>query len=369
MKEIKNRIDLKWAHPEVTDDNIFVTTPVNPIYDNLEQTPAEELEKMQYEQFGPPMMKILDKIGGDSWNTWKETGEWNTYYTENGCPEEPDAPKVRILTRVPKDIKDGEKLPVIFAASGGGMCVGGTPEGILQDYCRIITNTDLRVIFVSYQYRLGPVHKYPKSINDSHAAYIWMIEHSEELHINTDKIIITGESTGGHISLSLPFRLKKYNYHGKMPRGIIVITPVMDDIAFTDSFTYSFEKENGDTIGWDRAMVMKSMKMWLGDRYGDPSLPPEAVPNRVTLEDLENYPPVWFCSLNEFEPSRDSAYKFAILLHEAGVYCDFHVWGGTTHLSSHVENNRYAKRLYHVICDSFIDAVEYDFRRPWLKEA
>ena len=183
-----------------------------------------------------------------------------------------------------------------------------------------------------------------------------------------NRIVIAGGSTGGQMALCLTFRLKGARYYGQMPRGIVAMEPVMDDVSANDSFRISFEDAEGNLNGWDVHGCRTGFKLWLGERYGDPSLPPEAVPNRATLEDVRGFPPVWMPSCAELDPSRDSAYQFAQLLHKAEIFCDFHEWGGCSHLLSGGPGEEpLARRIRATIEGALSDAVTYDFRRTWLE--
>lgn len=360
----KNVLDTKWAHPEVLADGTYtVLHDLNAVKENVNKTIAEQ------DALREPWRKpLFDNFIENCDPREKDEVEWSEVYTEHGCPLEPEA-KVRMLMRRPKDIGKEEKLPVVIYYHGGGLYCG-TPETALDVVSRLMLESGVRAVVVLPEYRLAPAYEYPAAINDCHAAYLWLVEHAEEMQLDTDKFIIMGGSTGGHMTLSTAFRLKDYGYHGVMPRGLISCIPVMDDVAFTDSFRLSFEDEEGNIMGWDVHGPRTGFRLWLGERYGDPSLPPEAVPNRATAEDVKGLPPVWFPCCAELDTGRDSVYRFAQLLHAEGIFCDFHVWGACSHLLMGFDSYEepLIKRVWSVIEASLKDAVNYDFRRPWLNE-
>lgn len=364
----KMRTDNRWGHPEAVEQGTYNYPGSNifSIYSGLEEKTEEELKSAR-EAYRKPLLDITMENLPVEWNNG---GEWKTYYTEHGCPEEADAPPVRLMVRVPNSLKKDELIPVMFCCSGGGLGSAGTPELSIEYSSRLAIMIGKPIVIVTFEYRLAPI-QYPAAINDLHAAYIWMLEHAEELKIDTDKIVIWGGSTGGHLALSGAFRLKRYDWCGApMPRGVIAYTPVMDDVAYTDSFSYSFSDESGGT-SWDSLGAQMNFRMWLGDRFGDPELPPEAVPNRATAEDIKGYPPVWFPICSEIDASRDSTYKFAQLLHQAGIFCDIHVWGGGSHQLMTIRGAEYGDlgtRVWDVFAGSVRDAITYDFRRTWLLE-
>lgn len=361
----RNVMDKKWAHPEIAEAGYLIPDHDEVCgYNYLKNASYEEREAFQ-DRYRGDMRKMFDATCPKE---EFEQAEWTEYFTEHGCPEE-EASKNRILVRMPKDIKKREKLPVIYFIPGGGLICGGTPEAGMSLPTTIIHHGKIRAVVVLPEYRLAPNHPYPAAINDCHAGYLWMLEHKEELHIDDDKIIISGGSTGGHLCLSLAFRLKNYHYHGKMPRGVMPLIPVLDDgSADMASNRMTFTSEDGKENCWDAYTARKSFKWWLGDKYGDPTLPPEAIPSRAKVEDMMGYPPVWFVESAELDSSRDFIYQFATRLGEAGVFCETHVWGACSHASLAGYDGSLLERVNTVASGAFKDAMEYDFRRQWLNE-
>lgn len=366
----KNRRDFKWAHPGTLSEWCYSMENMDATCKVIENMSEEEVDEKRYKEMGPALLDVFAQTEGETWAKWRSETTMKEYYTEHGCPEEPDAPPVRMLVVTPNDVKEGERLPVLFTIDGGGFTFNGMPEVSISGWYKIGLNCNMRHVMVSLQYRLAPHSKYPKAVNDCHAAYLWMLENADKLSIDVDRIVIGGGSAGAQLTLCLGFRLKKYQYYGHMPRGLVANTPAIDDVAYTDSFRYSYEDENGSHWGWDYFMGIDSARKWLGDRFGDPTLPPEAVPSRATLEDVKGFPPVWFPSAAENDLSRDSVCRFASLLHQAGVFCDLHVWGGTSHLAlvgnPNGADGEIFARMWDVTYGAVRDALEFDFRRTWL---
>lgn len=354
MKERRiNVVDPKWAHPEISDVGLWANpafvVPAQTTYSEAPGMTAEQQEKDQSENAGASLIQSILPAKSAKWQEWYYGGEWKEYYTEHGCPEEPDAKPVKILVRIPKDIGPKEKLPVHIHVAGGAYCSMGTAESGIVTGADFMTGCPTRFIFISYTYRLAPSHPWPAAINDGHAAYMWVLEHAAEIHANKNKIVFSGVSTGGHMSLCLGFRLKKYNYHGYMPRGIIALVPVMDDISYKHSCCYTFRDENDIPTNWDSDLNRWAMRLWLGGLYGEPGLKPEAIPARASLEDVKGYPPVWLPACAEFDPGRDADYRLASLLHQAGVFCDIHVWGGISHTGCGFSEAELSKRIWNII--------------------
>lgn len=358
-----NIYDTKWAHPEELLDNTY-SIPHN--FDAIKAqvgSAPETWNEVNVAWRKPLFDNFMETCDARE----KELADWSELYTEHGCPLEPDT-KTRILLRKPKSRKSKKKLPGILFLHGGGL-MGGTPECMLMMVSKLLLETGLECVTILPEYRTAPFYPYPAAVNDCHSAYLWLNEHAEELGVDTDRLLIMGGSSGGHMTLSTGFRLKDFAYHGHMPRGLISIVPVMEDVSYTHSGRISQADPEGNLQGWDWHGRNLGFQLWLGEHFGDPTLPPEAVPARAMEEDVKGLPPVWFPACAELDTGRDATYRFAQLLHEAGIFCDVHVWGGCSHLLTGGEGEQeLSKRIWAVIEGAVMDALKYDFRRPWLND-
>ncbi len=359
-----NRSDIKWAHPEAAEEGWYTVT-----MGDIKETAKLSREELlaENEPIGELMCATLKESEEEAY----QNVEWKEYYTEGGCVEEPDAKPVRVLVGIPKDIKEGEKLPLYFNFNAGILCFARSYAEMCLSLARPMMYSAIkRFIHISYDCsRCTPEYQYPASTNDAHAAYQWVLDHAEELHIDTDKIVWSGVSSSAHTALCMAFRMKRYNWgNAPMPRGLVLMVPVLDDLAFNQSQQFHITNDDGSKAGWDGEQNRFSLKLWLGDRFGEPSLLPEAVPGRATLEDVKGLPPIWIPVEAEFDPGRDTAYRLVSLLHEAGVFCDLHVWGGNTHHITSACETDFGKRVRQIIVGAYRDAVTFDFRRPWLEK-
>lgn len=272
-------------------------------------------------------------------------------YDVPGCPEEPDV-TAHVIVYTPKSLKRA-KNPVIFAIEGGGLMQNGKTfldgQAIKHD-CVVVT----------CDYRTALYGGYPATINDLHAAFAWMIEHADELRIDPDDVVLYGESSGGHLALALPFRLRRYGI--KNLRGTVAIYPVTDDRT-----TYRSSRL-WPAGGWNCNVVAGSNKTWLGELYNSPHLAPEAFANRATVEECRGYPPC-FIHTAEFDPDVDANREFSGKLLAAGAYCEYHEWGGVQHGSFDSNPEApYTKRYLSIVDGNVADCLTYDLRRPWLDE-
>ena len=341
-----DRNDLKWAHPGLKD---YYYVDGRHTVDKF-TNPAKTLEECRAKR--DKMYRDIEAGRPAVEEQWAELGETKTY-TIPGCPEEPEA-EVRVDVRFPKKLR--RKNPVIFYIAGGAFLLGTPWLGPVEEYA-----ATFNAVVVAPWYRTGLDAKYPAAVNDLHAAYQWMVENAEELKINPDKVVLTGLSAGAALSLSLAFRLKRYGYK---PRGAVAVDPICDERANYLSHTYI-----NDAL--DSRQIHQFMMEYLGEEnFGSNALGPEAMAGRATVEDCEGLCPIVIHGA-ENDVDRDASAAFVQKLYAAGVYTEYHVWGGCCHatlFNSSKEDNPFRERFEAVVNGNIADLLKYDMRRAWLTE-
>ena len=348
MELVDDRSDPKWAHPDLQSfwqpGGLFdLTDPI--LEPGLSAADRQALRSRiddMFNEMSPPDPELDALVE-------------KTEYWAPGCEEEPDAPPVRTVVVTPKDRNVGEVFPVVFLIYGGGL-TSGSPEMMMPQIkatCR-----DQRAVVVCGQYRLAPDSKYPAAINDLHAAYKFVVENAEQLGVDPDRVVVTGSSSGGHLSLALAFRLKRFGYK---PRGVVALMPMLDDRAISVS-----SRIRGD-FAWDAVREHQGWLAWLGpENVASAFIGPEAVPGHATVEDCKGLAPI-FVHAMESDPGADDALRFVSLCRAAKVYTELHSWGGTNHLSLYVASGVPKADLYNSMVHANIkDALTNDLRREWL---
>ena len=88
--------------------------------------------------------------------------------------------------------------PVLIYIHGGGWR-GGSKEG---NVLRLLPWLEKGWAVVNVQYRLAAVSLAPAAVEDCLCALRWVIGNAEDYNIDTSRIVVTGNSAGGHLALT-----------------------------------------------------------------------------------------------------------------------------------------------------------------------
>ncbi len=89
-------------------------------------------------------------------------------------------------------------LPVLVFIHGGGW-TGGTKEAVLN---KLLPYLEQGWNVVNVEYRLARVSLAPAAVEDCLCALKWVGVHAAEHHIDPNRIVVSGDSAGGHLSLT-----------------------------------------------------------------------------------------------------------------------------------------------------------------------
>ncbi|CDM64870.1 alpha/beta hydrolase [Pyrinomonas methylaliphatogenes] len=111
-----------------------------------------------------------------------------TYITANNYEAKLDVYRPRDLT---------QPNPVVIFIHGGGW-VAGTKEGSALE---LLPYLMMGFSVVNVEYRLARVSLAPAAVEDCRCALQWVIRNAERYKFDTNKIVVTGMSAGGHLAL------------------------------------------------------------------------------------------------------------------------------------------------------------------------
>ncbi|MCR9213532.1 MAG: alpha/beta hydrolase [Proteobacteria bacterium] len=194
--------------------------------------------------------------------------------------------------------------PVLIYFHGGGYIRGSLDSHDVL--CRKLAAYGSFAVF-SVDYRLAPENRFPAAVEDASAALNFMAEEGGSLGLDTSRIAIGGDSSGGCLA-AVAAQLAKQNGTA-LPAFQLLLYPTMDahltaesHKLFADGFFLSHER-----IQAYRDMYLNSAQE-RDDYRASPLLNP----------DLAGLPPALIITAG-FDPLRDEAESYGSLLQKAGV--------------------------------------------------
>jgi len=87
-------------------------------------------------------------------------------------------------------------FPVCILVHGGSFVTGDKQKQV-KPLFEPLNNAGYA--WVSINYRLAPLHKYPGSVEDVETSIRWVKQHASEYHFDPNRIVLIGESAGGYL--------------------------------------------------------------------------------------------------------------------------------------------------------------------------
>ncbi len=209
---------------------------------------------------------------------------------------------------------------------GGGMAILEAAGPGYQRWRDELASRGLVVVGVEFRNaagKLGP-HPFPAGLNDCSSGLAWFHENRDRLGV--DKIVVSGESGGGNLTLATTLKAKA---DGNLDRiaGVYAQCPYISNLYGTgDPNLVSLEENAGYFLGGDTMAVLA--RTYSPDGSDDTN--PLAWPYHATVEDLTRLPP-HVVSVNELDPLRDEGLAYYRKLLAAGVSAVGRTVHGTCH--------------------------------------
>ena len=164
-----------------------------------------------------------------------------------------------------------------------------------------------------YDYRLAPEHPFPAAIEDTLAAYRWLLQQG----VLPSNILIIGESAGGGLCLASLLAIRDAGL--PLPAAGIALSPWTDLKCSGESYRSNARRDISTLGSWE---VWSSY--YAGDTDpGHPYISP-------LYGDLAGLPPI-LIEVGDHEILLDDSLLFTSRAKEAGVEVDLHVWKGMVH--------------------------------------
>lgn len=218
-----------------------------------------------------------------------------------------------------------KNLPAVLHLHGGGMALLTAADPNYVHWRQTLAAKGLVVIGVEFR-NIGGIqgnHPFPAGLNDCYAALKWINNQKKALGIS--RVIISGESGGGNLSLATTLKAKKDNAL-ELIDGVFAQCPyISNQYAEPAKSTLPSLVENDKyLINLEAMSVMASM-------YDGPSSKnPLAWPYYANPNDLKGLPP-HIIYVNELDPLRDEGIAYHKKLEEVKVSSVLTTLKGTVH--------------------------------------
>ena len=208
---------------------------------------------------------------------------------------------IRIYT--PRELKPGEKLPVLLWFHGGGFVIGSLDTH--DSACRMLANK-AECLVVSVDYRLAPEHKFPAGVEDCQAAMKWTALHAVEFGGDASCMAVGGDSAGGNLAAVMAI-LARDAAHPKLVFQLLIY-PCVAPEPETESH-HKFKEGyilSRNSITWFYKQYLRSGKDVNDFRFAP-----------LMHDDLSALPPALIIVAG-YDPLRDEGIDYAKKLIEAG---------------------------------------------------
>lgn len=215
--------------------------------------------------------------------------------------------KKKIKVLIYENKNNTKQLPCMYFIHGGGFVFNSAPHHFKQ-VRKFVKELNIKAILVNY--RLAPKNKFPIPLLDCFNVYKWILS-NKELNIDTNKIIIAGDSAGGNLSTSLCLMANDLNI--KAPLAQMLFYPVLDKHMNTKSY-----KKYQDTPLCNSKDMEKYFNMYVKDlKIDNHYLSP------IDAKSFKNMP-ITYIEVAEFDCLHDEGILYANKLEKENVKVELH---------------------------------------------
>ena len=217
----------------------------------------------------------------------------------------------------------GTPAPALLWMHGGGFVMGTVEdtESVIPGY-ELAARAGAVVVSVGYRLAVDGV-RYPAPLDDTLAAWRWLVEHTDDLGIDPARLFIGGASVGANLATGASVRLRDAG--DPLPRGMLLAYPLEHfPTPPTDPGLLAELEQVPSMLRFPEQYQLGIVHNYLG-RIDD--LPADVVPGNFPVDGL---PEAWIAP-SEYDDLRPSGELFAKQLEEAGIPAHLEVARGMVH--------------------------------------
>ena len=211
--------------------------------------------------------------------------------------------------------------PIVLYIHGGGFIAGN-----LDEYDMTVRKLAKMTgaMYVSAGYRLASEHPYPAAVNDTYAAWKWLLANVSVLNGDPARMYIMGSSAGGNLATVVT--LKCRDEGTRMPDGQMLFYPptTFREIEFPSRSYFTSDDEKSYLLTEEFIRRSKTAYMGTYKNETDPYLSPLDA-------SLDNTLPPALIQTAQCDPLRDEAKLYAEKLRRNGVYTRYIEYEGMIH--------------------------------------
>ncbi len=207
--------------------------------------------------------------------------------------------------------------PAVLYFHGGGHVLGNldTHDVIARNLC-----AGSEAVVVSVDYRMGPEHRFPAAVDDSWAAYRWLVANAADLGVDPARIAVCGDSAGGNLAAVVALQARDAGDTAIRMQALIY--PVADYGLVGDSYT---------RYATGHGVLTAAAMEWFRRYYlAAPSDADDWRASPIKAASLSGLPATVIVTA-ECDVLRDDGVRLAQALRDAGVAVDYKEFAGMIH--------------------------------------
>lgn len=242
-------------------------------------------------------------------------------------------PEVREVHRVRIPVDGGEidlkvyrpfgpgPHPLHLFLHGGAWMLGSIDHAHIDITCRERC-IGAECVVVSVDYRKSPEHKFPAALHDCAAALDWAVERSADFGIDSARISLGGQSSGGNLSAALALKLRD---EGGPPIALQLLeVPALD---------LTLGRPSHQEYGSGYVLDLRDLEIAHEGYLNSAAERTEPYASPLLAPDLSGLPPAHIMTA-EYDPLRDDGAAYVERLIAAGVPAVLSMQAGHVHISS-----------------------------------
>jgi acetyl esterase/lipase len=208
----------------------------------------------------------------------------------------------------------------------GGAFIAGSPLSHRNITNRFSELTGAAVLAIDY--RLMPEHRRLDSVEDCRTAYRWILENGPDGEQAPDHLVVSGDSAGGNLSLSLAAWVRDRGL--RAPDAVVGLSPLTDSTLSAPSIEANTESDK--MLGPLFSAMLRIpvfIRRWIFVLQN--RLHPANPVVSPVFGDLSNLPPT-LIQVSEAEMLRDDAYRFVRKARASGTRAEAQSWPHVLHV-------------------------------------